>query len=212
MHDLEFASNPCGLRHTCIPTKWTNEISQRTFYEKYQEWRGDPKYATHDPYKEYGNFLYETERSERLAERDKKATLANFSDYERCRVTIRRNLRQHLESAATMEHIPDYLATNADGSRFSQSQTDDIHIYLSEKVIRKACQNGLDTLVADGILSMHPNQREKNGQLYTIHGVCNGKVTVPLVFALTNRKTEEVYETIFSMLRDVMEEVMERQP
>ncbi|VDP49857.1 unnamed protein product [Heligmosomoides polygyrus] len=114
VHDLEFASNPCGLRHTCIPTKWTNEISQRTFYEKCQEWRGDPKYATHDPYKEYGNFLYETERSERLAERDKEATLANFSDYERCRVTIRRNLRQYLEYAVTMEHIPDYLATNAD--------------------------------------------------------------------------------------------------
>ncbi|VDP15135.1 unnamed protein product [Heligmosomoides polygyrus] len=136
VHDLEFASNPCGLRHTCIPTKWTNGISQRTFYEKCQEWRGDPKYATHDQYKEYGNLFYETERSERLAERDKEATLVNFSDYERCRVTIRRNLRQHLKSAVTMEHIPDYLSTNADGSRFLQFQTDDMHNYLSEKVIR----------------------------------------------------------------------------
>lgn len=82
-----------------------------------------------------------------------------------------------------------------------------MHIYFSEKVIRKACQNDLDTLVADGIFSMHPNQRENNGQLYTIHGVCNGKVTVPLVFALTNKKTEEVYAVIFSMLKDLEEAV-----
>ncbi|VDP10520.1 unnamed protein product [Heligmosomoides polygyrus] len=102
-----------------------------------------------------------------------------------------------------MEHIPDYLARNADGSRFLQFQTDDMHINFPEKVIRKACQNGLNTLLADSIFSMHPNQREKNGQLYTIHGVCNGKVTVALVYALTNRKTGSLY---------VMEEVMERQP
>ncbi|VDO84021.1 unnamed protein product [Heligmosomoides polygyrus] len=115
------------------------------------------------------------------AERDKEATLANFSDYEKYRVTILNQFtfckepRYHMESAVTMEHIPEYLTTNADGSRFLQFQTDDMHIYFLEKVIRKACQNGLDTLVADGIFSMHPNQREKNGQLYTIHGVCNGK-------------------------------------
>lgn len=68
-----------------------------------------------------------------------------------------------------------------------------MHIYYSEKIIRKACENGLDTLIADGIVSMHPNQREKNGQLYTIHGVCNGKVNVPLLYAITNKKTEFIY-------------------
>ncbi|VDP57506.1 unnamed protein product [Heligmosomoides polygyrus] len=88
VHDLEqFVSNPCGLRRSCIPTKWTAEINQRTFCEKYQDRGGDAKYATHDPYKEYDNFLYETERSERLAERDKEATLANFSDYGRREVS-----------------------------------------------------------------------------------------------------------------------------
>ncbi|VDO34199.1 unnamed protein product [Heligmosomoides polygyrus] len=103
--------------------------------------------------------MYESERPERLAERDKEATLGT--------------------SATTKGVALPFIAyTRVPGNqpgrfRFLQFQTDDMHIYFSGKVIRKACQNGLDTLVADGIFSMHPCQREKNGQLYTIHGVYN---------------------------------------
>lgn len=104
-----------------------------------------------------------------------------------------------------MEYVPDHLALNPDGTRFLQYQTADMHIYYSEKIIRKACENGLDTLIADGIFSMHPNQREKNGQLYTIHGVCNGKVNVPLLYAITNKKTEFIYTKIWTMLKEVID-------
>ncbi|VDO35160.1 unnamed protein product [Heligmosomoides polygyrus] len=87
-----------------------------------------------------------------------------------------------------------------------------MHIYYSENIIRicltlpgtfiikafhndfqLAYNNGLEALVADGVFSMHPNGKEKNGQLYTIHVVCKGKVHVPMLYALTNKKTEQVY-------------------
>ncbi|VDO69861.1 unnamed protein product [Heligmosomoides polygyrus] len=75
--------------------------------------------------------------------------------------------------------------------------------------LKKACENGLDTLIANGIFSMHPNPREKNGQLYTIHGVCNGKVNVPLLYAITNKKTEIIYATIWTMLKGAIDSAME---
>ncbi|VDP05041.1 unnamed protein product [Heligmosomoides polygyrus] len=113
------------------------------------------------------------------------------------------------DRAVTMESAPDPLALSADGTRFLHYHTPDMHIYYSENIIRRACENGLDTLIADGIFGMHP--RDRNGQLYTIHGVCNGKVDVPLHFAITDRKSESVYTMIWSTLFNVLEDAMGRQ-
>lgn len=115
-----------------------------------------------------------------------------------------RNLRSHEDRSVTMANVPDALALNPDGSRFLHFHTPEMQIYYVEDVLRKACQNGLDTLVADGVFGMYPNARERNGQLYTIHGVCNGKVNVPLLYALTSKKTERAYVTIWSMLKDAL--------
>ncbi|VDP41799.1 unnamed protein product [Heligmosomoides polygyrus] len=113
------------------------------------------------------------------------------------------------DRAVTMESVPDSLALSADRTRFLHYHTPDMHIYYSENIIRRACDNGLDTLIADGIFGMHP--RDRNGQLYTIHGVCNGKVDVPLLFAITDRKSESVYTMIWSTLFNVLEDAMGRQ-
>ncbi|VDP12541.1 unnamed protein product [Heligmosomoides polygyrus] len=90
------------------------------------------------------------------------------------------------------------------------AHTQDMHIYYSENIIRLAYNNGLEALVADGVFSMHPNGKEKNGQLYTIHGVCNGKVHVPMLYALTNKKTEQVYFIIWSTLKRVLDAIPQR--
>ncbi|VDP51601.1 unnamed protein product [Heligmosomoides polygyrus] len=110
------------------------------------------------------------------------------------------------DRAVTMESAPDPLALSADGTRFLHYHTPDMHIYYSENIIR-SCENGLDMLIADGIFGMHP--RDRNGQLYTIHGVCNGKVDV--LFAITDRKSDSVYTMIWSTLFNVLEDAMGRQ-
>ncbi|VDP25244.1 unnamed protein product [Heligmosomoides polygyrus] len=74
----------------------------------------------------------------------------------------------------------------------------------------KAVENGLDTLISDGIFGMHP--RDKDGQHYTIHGVCNGKVEVPLLFAITTRKGETVYRRIWTALKDALERTTQQEP
>lgn len=61
VNETEFVRDPCGFSHACVPTKWSSEISQRTFYEKCQQWRSNANFVTHDPYKEYGSIMYETE-------------------------------------------------------------------------------------------------------------------------------------------------------
>ncbi|VDO85039.1 unnamed protein product [Heligmosomoides polygyrus] len=205
VNSIEFTRDPCLLNHVCLPFKWPMERSKRIFYGQCQEWRGDEKYLNYDPYREHGRFLLDVEKSTTIANEEKEATLSHYSDYGKCRVTVYRNLRHHMEREVSMEYVPDHLALNPDGTRFLQYQTADMHIYYSEKIIRKACENGLDTLIADGIFSMHPNQREKNGQLYTIHGVCNGKVNVPLLYAITNKKTEFIYTKIWTMLKEVID-------
>lgn len=85
-----------------------------------------------------------------------------------------------------MEHVPVSMALNPDGKKFLHYRTSDFHIYYSENIIRKTVENGLDALIVDGIFfEMHP--RDKDRQLYTIHGVCNVKIDVSLLFSKRGR-------------------------
>lgn len=59
----------------------------------------------------------------------------------------------------SMEHVPDSLALNLDGTRSLQYHTSDFHIYYSENITRKALVDGLDTLVADGIFGTGNGKR-----------------------------------------------------
>ncbi|VDP57081.1 unnamed protein product [Heligmosomoides polygyrus] len=140
------------------------------------------------------------------AEEKKDDILRYFHDHEKFRRTIERSISRHRDRTVTMMCVPDSLAYTGDG-RFLHVQSQDMHIYYNESVIRLAYMNGLEALVADGMFSMHPDGKQKNSQLYTIHGVCNGKVNVPLLFALTNKKTEAIYFIIWSTLKGVLDRV-----
>ncbi|VDO94867.1 unnamed protein product [Heligmosomoides polygyrus] len=210
VREIEFERDPCALPHVCLPSRWLNEKSRRTFYGKCHEWRSDERYADLSANVEHGKFLLEVNRAPNLTTEEKEATLSDFHRFRKVRSTISRNMGcGNRDRAVTMESVPDSLALSADGTRFLHYHTPDMHIYYSESIIRRACENGLDTLIADGIFGMHP--RDRNGQLYTIHGVCNGKVDVPLLFAITDRKSESVYTMIWSTLCDVLEAAMGRQ-
>uniref|UniRef100_W6NHY1 MULE transposase domain-containing protein n=1 Tax=Haemonchus contortus TaxID=6289 RepID=W6NHY1_HAECO len=71
-------------------------------------------------------------------------------------------------------------------------------------VYKKACQLNLSALVADGVHDLQPDATNKTGQLYVIHGVMADSVDVPLLFAITKRKSQRVYDVIYGRLRDAI--------
>ncbi|KHJ77622.1 hypothetical protein OESDEN_22758, partial [Oesophagostomum dentatum] len=81
-----------------------------------------------------------------------------------------------------MDNVPEALRNLPDGSRFLQLQERLMHIYLSQDVVKRAVENGLMALRADGngIHLLNPRSkrgtgvRMEEGQVYTTHGVCRG--------------------------------------
>ncbi|CAJ0599556.1 unnamed protein product [Cylicocyclus nassatus] len=123
------------------------------------------------------------------------------------RDAIKRALKSHenpLEDAS-MTRIPEHLRVLPNGPPFVHNLDPTLHIYYSSATIQKAALNGLHTIVADGVHSFQPRQLRKTGQLYTAHGVCSNGVEVPLLYAVSARKTEEIYEAIFGHLRAELE-------
>ncbi|KAK6040569.1 hypothetical protein COOONC_21927 [Cooperia oncophora] len=108
--------------------------------------------------------------------------------------------------AVTLEHIPDDLAMLSNGRRFLQEQGPEVHVYYSEETIEMACCTGLYAIVADGVHTKQP----KELQLYCVHGVCDGGVEVPLLYAMAAHKTEDVYTKIFGHLKDLFEKYRPR--
>lgn len=82
-------------------------------------------------------------------------------------------------------------------------------IYYTQEIMELACRNCLEVLVRDGMFSMHPCSKEKNGQLYTIHGVGDGNVHVPLLYAITDNKTYSTYAAIYGELKEHWPECLE---
>ncbi|XGW33775.1 hypothetical protein V3C99_017881 [Haemonchus contortus] len=58
--------------------------------------------------------------------------------------------------SANMEHVPLGFRTLRDGSVFLQHHASGLHIYFSVATIKKACEAGLHSVVADGMHSLHP--------------------------------------------------------
>ncbi|KAL6734982.1 hypothetical protein Aduo_005468 [Ancylostoma duodenale] len=71
-----------------------------------------------------------------------------------------------------------------------------------EETIQRACRNGLHTIVADGMFSLHPKELGRHAQLYCIHAVCAGGVEVPILFAITAKKTAKEYTKIFNHVKE----------
>ncbi|KHJ91042.1 hypothetical protein OESDEN_09103, partial [Oesophagostomum dentatum] len=110
------------------------------------------------------------------------------------------------EAPASMEHIPPQLRLLPDGSSFVHEMEPTQHIYYNRGTIERAARNGLHAIVADGVHSFQPRQLGRQGQLYTVHGVCRNGVEVPLLYAVTCKKTEQAYTTIFGHLKRVLED------
>ncbi|CAJ0597869.1 unnamed protein product [Cylicocyclus nassatus] len=96
--------------------------------------------------------------------------------YTKRRRTIAKAVQSHDLPRATLENQPDDLTKLDDGTQFLQLKLPGLYVYYSRKTIQKAVENGLVALVADGIHKLPPEELGKDGQLYTIHGVCNGGI------------------------------------
>ncbi|KAK6056164.1 hypothetical protein COOONC_06332 [Cooperia oncophora] len=66
---------------------------------------------------------------------------------------------------------------------------------------KKACDLGLHAIVADGMHSLHPKSLGYQAQVYCVHGVCSEGVEIPLLYCITEKKTEKVYLKIFAHLK-----------
>ncbi|KAK6044590.1 hypothetical protein COOONC_17906 [Cooperia oncophora] len=138
------------------------------------------------------------------AERDEMLYYFYREGYVSRRSTIARATAKLHDTRVNMEVVPREYAFLRDGTAFLQYKTADLHIYFSRSIIEKAAGAGLHALVGDGVHDLQPDATNKTGQLYTIHGVLVNSVDVPLLFAITRRKNQRVYETIYGNLKDAI--------
>ncbi|EYC18564.1 hypothetical protein Y032_0027g1588 [Ancylostoma ceylanicum] len=97
------------------------------------------------------------------------------------------------ETVATMDHIPDRLSRLPDGSMFVQRLEPTLHVYYNSNTVQMAAGSGLHALIADKVHSFQPRQLKRKGQLYTVHGICRNGVEVPLLYAISSKKTEQAF-------------------
>ncbi|KHJ86533.1 hypothetical protein OESDEN_13711 [Oesophagostomum dentatum] len=112
------------------------------------------------------------------------------------RDTLKRAARVHnaeVAAMANMRHIPDHLKLLPDNSLFVHQMDPTLHVYYNRRTIEAAVRNGLHVLVADGVHSYQPRELGRQGQLYTVHGVCSNRVEVQLLYAVSSKKTEQVF-------------------
>ncbi|KAK6062214.1 hypothetical protein COOONC_00112 [Cooperia oncophora] len=199
----EFLSDPCAIGHVCSPVEGGDDKAKRVGYQKVQEIKSDPLYAGRVPRQVYEEML--TKASQ---EHDEDVITALYGwGFGMKRQAISRAINSLKDRAVTLEHIPDDLAMLSDGRRFLQEQGPEVHVYYSEETIEMACCTGLYAIVADGV---HTKQPKELMQLYCVHGVCDGGVEVPLLYAMTAHKTEGVYTKIFGHLKDLFEQYRPR--
>ncbi|EYB88407.1 hypothetical protein Y032_0248g99 [Ancylostoma ceylanicum] len=227
----EFISDPTCLDHhpDCRPLRTAHNLVERTVYEFYHNIRADASFAgkkVKPLWHQQARIIKEKAAAEgelgpeMIQHHNKKGHISR-------RDSIRRAVRVHevREVQATMEWIPNHLQFLWDGSLFVHRLEPTLHVYYNRSTIQvsinpsqicasprppkrftvllqMAAQNGLHALVADGVHSFQPRQLKRGGQLYTIHGVCSNGVEVPLLYAISSRKTQQVYEIIFRHIRD----------
>ncbi|KAL6724258.1 hypothetical protein Aduo_019162 [Ancylostoma duodenale] len=92
---------------------------------------------------------------------------------------ISRLINTHKKDDVTLDNVRDWLAVLPDGSKFLL-QIPTFQMYWFKVTIKKTVDNGrLKALFADGIHKVLPKKLGDNAQLYTIHGVCNGRIKAP---------------------------------
>ncbi|KAL6739041.1 hypothetical protein Aduo_012531 [Ancylostoma duodenale] len=119
-----------------------------------------------------------------------------------------RSVNSHRDRNMTMDNVAPDLAVLSNGVQFLQQTAENMHIYFSKDTIKNSVvECGLHTFVADGVHSFHPKKLGRSAQVYCVHGVYRGGFDVPLLFAITPRKTEEIYVKIFTKLKECFDEI-----
>ncbi|KIH47824.1 hypothetical protein ANCDUO_22111, partial [Ancylostoma duodenale] len=95
------------------------------------------------------------------------------------------------EAGTIMTCIPDTFSILPDGSMFVHRLESTLHMNYNSNTLQMAGRNGLHTLVTDGVHSFQPRQLKQKGQLYTVHGLCCNDVEMPLLYAISSKKTEQ---------------------
>ncbi|KAK5971373.1 MULE domain-containing protein [Trichostrongylus colubriformis] len=196
----QFVRDPALIPHACLPLKNAHEKVTHILYKEYKNIRNDPVQASRRPrqlWQELANSVDNIAVHDE-ALRDDMTRFFHKEGYKSRRSTFSQAHR------VTMDNVPRQFAFLPDGSRFLQYSSSTLHIYFSEQILEKACQLGLCALVADGVHDLQPQATNKMGQLYTIHGVMANSVDVPLLFAITTRKTQAVYESVFGALKNAV--------
>ncbi|CAJ0590847.1 unnamed protein product [Cylicocyclus nassatus] len=155
----ELLEDPALLSHSCIPTERTKDKADRLSYEPFIDAEKRTSVMAH---------YMETNGYER---QDRRSALNR---------AVNRTVRE-----VTMTNVPEALRTLAEGESFLQVQEPDLHIYMSQIIVKQAVENNLFALVGDRIHKLNPRSRRgtavrmEGGQVYTIHGICAGD-TAPL--------------------------------
>ncbi|VDK64854.1 unnamed protein product, partial [Cylicostephanus goldi] len=205
--DNQFVGDPRALPHSCIPAKTAQDKVERLVYKeckKLREVRRGPKTRTRVAWQDMEDHIVDEEGRDE-AEKDDMLHYFHRDGFTSRQRTIRRAIRSTEDPSCTMDHIPDRHSQLTDGSRFLQFQNPELHMYYSTKTIGMAQRHGLYALVADGVHDLQPDATNQIGQLYTVHGVCNDTMDVPLLYAITTKKNVRTYELIFAQLKEEME-------
>ncbi|RCN37739.1 hypothetical protein ANCCAN_16358 [Ancylostoma caninum] len=204
----EFLTDPCSVDHhpECTPLRTAKNLVRRAVYEFYRDVGEDPTFANKKSkplWHARANMIKQRAAEEPGIYKEVVAQHYRKGPSSR-RDAIRRAVRVHdsPEAPATIEMIPERLRVLPDGSLFVHRLEPTLHVYYKTSTIQMAAQLGLHTLVADGVHSFQPRQLKRKGKLYTVHGVCSNGVEVPLLYAISSKKTEQVYTTIFGHMRD----------
>ncbi|RCN29649.1 hypothetical protein ANCCAN_24592 [Ancylostoma caninum] len=172
VRDGEFLSDPCLLPHNCLPTKKLQDKAERIALESKQNIRKDKNSRRASAQKHWHSTVGSIMRMEWEDDRQRKEVL-------------RRSVRAQ-QREVNMKVIPEDLQNLPDGSRFLHIKRPDLHLYYSEEVIQKACENGINALI--GVHKLNPKT-----------------APLPILYAVTRSKKVQTYRTIFGALKEVLD-------
>ncbi|CAJ0608777.1 unnamed protein product [Cylicocyclus nassatus] len=204
-----FQEDPCRIPHRCLPKKIKTNSLERFLYQKLQNIRSDPAYADTPVRRLWQDMLDVVPLMENLSMEEVEELMDEFhkGGYAARRRTIAKALQRHDMPRATLEDLPNDLKNLPDGSLFLQHSQPGLYMFYSRSTLEKAVNNGLIAIVADGIHNLPPCELGKDAQLYTVHGVCNAGVDVPLVHVLMRRKTQSFYEKVFGIVKEELQDL-----
>uniref|UniRef100_A0A7I4Z3A8 DDE_Tnp_1_7 domain-containing protein n=1 Tax=Haemonchus contortus TaxID=6289 RepID=A0A7I4Z3A8_HAECO len=203
VNSSNLVGDPALPPHVCLPKKNAQERVERVIYKSFHEIAEDASLARVKPRQLWQNTTEKVHYNEPAGEAQRDEMLLHFykDGYASLLSSIGRAVRKHHDNRVTMENVPREYALLPDGTR-SESKILFITVVQTLLFLFSVCQLNLSALVADGVHDLQPDATNKTGQLYAINGVIANSVDVPILFAITKRKSQRVNEVIYGQLRD----------